>query len=25
MQQMHDSVKVQFPSAEFLGGGTAAK
>jgi peptidyl-prolyl cis-trans isomerase C len=22
MQQMHDSVKVQFPSAEFLGGGT---
>jgi peptidyl-prolyl cis-trans isomerase C len=25
MQQMHDSVKVQFPSAEFLSGGAAAK
>ena len=25
MQQMHDSVKVQFPSAEFLGGGSAQK
>ena len=25
MQQMHDSVKVQFPSAEFLGGGAAGK
>lgn len=25
MQQMRDSVKVQFPSAEFLGGGAAAK
>jgi len=24
MQEMHDSVKVQFPSAEFLGGGGAA-
>jgi hypothetical protein len=25
MQQMHDSVKVQFPSAEFLGGGAGTK
>lgn len=25
MQQIHDSVKVQFPSAEFLSGGAAAK